>query len=57
MVTFFKKGAEMGEIHARLEKNGIVTSLRADRRNQSYIRVAPHFYNTDAELCRVLELV
>jgi selenocysteine lyase/cysteine desulfurase len=36
---------------------GVVTSLRADRKGQKYIRLSPHFYNTDGELDRVLELV
>jgi selenocysteine lyase/cysteine desulfurase len=31
--------------------------LRADRTGQKYIRLSPHFYNTDAELERVLDLV
>lgn len=57
MITFHRPGADMGELHSRLEQNGIVASLRADRRNQQYIRLSPHFYNTDAELRRVLELV
>jgi selenocysteine lyase/cysteine desulfurase len=28
-----------------------------DRKGQRYIRLSPHFYNTDAELHRVLELL
>jgi selenocysteine lyase/cysteine desulfurase len=31
--------------------------LRADRAGQNYIRFSPHFYNTDAELQRVLALL
>ena len=34
---------------------GIFTSLRTDRKGQKYIRLSPHFYNTDAELARVME--
>ena len=36
---------------------GVITSLRADRAGQKYIRLSPHFYNTDDELRRVLELI
>jgi len=36
---------------------GVVTSLRADRKGQNHIRFSPHFYNTDAELQRTLELL
>jgi cysteine desulfurase/selenocysteine lyase len=57
MLSFFKRGAEMGEIHHRLEQNKIVASLRTDRKNQRYIRLSPHFYNTEAELRRVLEVM
>jgi selenocysteine lyase/cysteine desulfurase len=28
-----------------------------DRQRQKYIRLSPHFYNTDAELQRVLDLL
>jgi selenocysteine lyase/cysteine desulfurase len=31
--------------------------LRTDRKGQHYIRLSPHFYNTDAELQRVVEMV
>jgi len=34
-----------------------VTSLRADRAGRRYIRLSPHFYNTDVELQRVLDLL
>jgi selenocysteine lyase/cysteine desulfurase len=56
IVTFFRPGVEMREIHERLEQNGIIASLRYDRAGQAYIRLSPHFYNTDAELHRTLEL-
>jgi len=36
---------------------GVVASLRADRNGQNHIRLSPHFYNTDAELRRTLELL
>jgi selenocysteine lyase/cysteine desulfurase len=57
IITFYKPETDMGELHARLEQNNVVTSLRMDRAGQNYVRVAPHFYNTDAELKRVLELL
>ena len=39
------------------ELDRIVTSLRADRSGKKYLRLSPHFYNTDAELHRVLEML
>ena len=55
IVTFFKPEADMTALHAKLEAANIMTSLRADRRGQKYLRLSPHFYNTDEELHRVLE--
>ena len=57
IVTFFKPGEDMGALHAKLSENKIVTSLRTDRQNQRYIRFSPHYYNTDVDLQRALELV
>jgi cysteine desulfurase/selenocysteine lyase len=57
IVTFYKPDADMPALHAKLAEANIVTSLRASRAGQRYIRLSPHFYNTDAELHRVLELL
>jgi cysteine desulfurase / selenocysteine lyase len=38
-------------------KNDIVISLRFDRANRSWLRVSPHFYNTDAEVQRIVALL
>ena len=55
ITTFHRADTDMPAIHARLAAAGIVTSLRSDRAGQKYLRLSPHFYNTDAELGRVLE--
>ena len=47
----------MAALHKKLTDAGIVTSLRTDRAGKIPIRLSPHFYNTDAELQRVLELL
>jgi len=60
IVSFYREGAEPGDLHAlhqKLEAAGIITSLRANRTGQQFIRISPHFYNTDAELHRLLELL
>jgi cysteine desulfurase / selenocysteine lyase len=57
IVSFFKPDAELPALHAELLAANIVTSLRADRTGQSYLRLSPHYYNTDAELRRVLEFL
>ena len=48
---------DLAALHKKLAEAGVVTSLRGDRKGQSYIRLSPHFYNTDAELRRVVELL
>jgi selenocysteine lyase/cysteine desulfurase len=47
----------MAETHQILTDAGAITSLRGDRAGQGYIRLSPHYYNTDAELERFLNLV
>jgi len=57
IVTFNKPDADMGDLHARLSNDGIISSLRMNRQNQRFIRFSPHYYNTDAELQRAVELL
>lgn len=57
IVTFFKANTDLPALHQKLLDADIVTSLRVDRKGQRYLRLSPHFYNTDAELHRVLELL
>ena len=35
----------------------VVPSLRRDRSGQAYLRFSPHFYNTESEIDRVIDLV
>ncbi len=57
ITTFYKPGEDMAALRQKLLDAGIDTSLRGDRAGQKYIRLSPHFYNTDAELGRALEAV
>jgi len=57
IVTFFRPGTSMPELHRKLESSGVVTSLRTDRAGCQFVRLSPHFYNTDAELERCLDLL
>jgi selenocysteine lyase/cysteine desulfurase len=57
IVSFYQPGKDLAALHKKLTDAGVVTSLRTDRQGQNYIRLSPHFYNTDAELQRVLELM
>lgn len=57
IVTFSKTDADLPALHQKLLDANIVTSLRVDRKGQRYLRLSPHFYNTDAELQRTLEML
>jgi cysteine desulfurase / selenocysteine lyase len=55
IVSFFQPGKDLTVLHQKLSEAGTVVSLRTDRKGQQYLRLSPHFYNTDEELQRVLE--
>jgi cysteine desulfurase/selenocysteine lyase len=57
IVSFYQEGKDLPELHRKLAEANIMTSLRVDRAGRRYIRLSPHFYNTDAELQRVVEMV
>jgi selenocysteine lyase/cysteine desulfurase len=55
IVSFHRDGDDPSGLHQKLSEANMVTSLRTDRAGRRYIRLSPHFYNTDEELDRVLE--
>jgi selenocysteine lyase/cysteine desulfurase len=57
IVSFQVPGKNLAEVHKKLTAAGVVTSLRTDRAGKNYLRLSPHYYNTDDELRRVLELL
>ena len=57
IVSFYRPGQDPKPLHDKLSAANIITSLRTDRKRQNYIRLSPHFYNTDEELNRALELM
>ena len=57
ITTFRHATRSMAELFGRLEKAGVVCSLRHDREGRDYLRFSPHFYNTEAEMESVLALL
>ncbi len=57
IISFYRPGADLPALREKLLAAGIETSLRTDRAGQHYIRLSPHFYNTDEEIHRLLEKV
>lgn len=57
MTSFDREGTDMAALHQKLSEAGIVTSLRTLPGGRKVVRLSPHFYNTDAELNRCVELL
>ena len=57
IVSFRDGSRPLAPLHAALAERGIITSLRENRAGIEWIRLSPHFYNTDAELNRFLEVI
>jgi selenocysteine lyase/cysteine desulfurase len=57
IVSFHRDGQDPAPLHEKLSAANVVASLRVDRARRRYLRLAPHFYNTDQDLRRVLDLL
>jgi cysteine desulfurase / selenocysteine lyase len=57
IASIFQPGKDLAPQQKKLTDAGIVTSLRTDRGGQNYLRFSPHFYNTDEELQRAVEIL
>jgi len=57
ILTFRHPRIESGRLLEVLAKNDVVVSLRFDRADQSWLRVSPHFYNTAAEMERLVAVL
>jgi selenocysteine lyase/cysteine desulfurase len=47
----------MRELYQKLKAAGVTASHRILPGGQAVVRLSPHYYNTDAELRRCLELL
>jgi selenocysteine lyase/cysteine desulfurase len=48
---------DIQELVRRLIANGVIVSLRRNRDGTPFVRFSPHFYNTEAEIERVVESI
>jgi selenocysteine lyase/cysteine desulfurase len=55
IVSFHRPGTDLPALREKLMAARIEISLRTDRSGQHYLRVSPHFYNTDGEIHKLLE--
>lgn len=49
--------ADVARVFGFLQERGVTISQRKDRAGRGYLRFSPHFYNTEAEVDRVLGLL
>jgi selenocysteine lyase/cysteine desulfurase len=56
IVTFSHPTRNLTEVFQRLTQERIFCSQRQDRQGTHYLRFSPHFYNSEAEIDRVVEV-
>jgi cysteine desulfurase/selenocysteine lyase len=57
ITTAWDSARDMQALFERLTSEQIICSARQDRQGRQYIRFSPHFYNTEAEVDHVLEVI
>lgn len=57
ITTFLPPDDKAQQHFLALETAGIIASCRKDRAGREYLRFSPHFYNTESELDRALEVL
>ncbi|MEA3211214.1 MAG: cysteine desulfurase / selenocysteine lyase [Chthoniobacter sp.] len=57
ITTFRHETASSTALFTALGNAGIIASLRHDRAGLDYLRFSPHFYNTEAELDRAVDVL
>jgi selenocysteine lyase/cysteine desulfurase len=57
IITVSQPGRAIPSLFKRLSENQAVCSLRQDRQGKQYLRFSPHFYNTEDEVDRILEVL
>jgi len=57
ILTFRHPRVPPDRLWEALAKNDIIVSLRFERGEQSWLRVSPHFYNSDAEIEKIAEVL
>jgi selenocysteine lyase/cysteine desulfurase len=57
IVTFTHLNRDIPAQFKRLSENRVVCSPRQDRQGKHYLRFSPHFYNTEDEVDRILDVL
>jgi cysteine desulfurase / selenocysteine lyase len=57
ITTVWDPARDMQALFDRLTSEQIICSARQDRQGRRYIRFSPHFYNTEAEVDHILDVI
>jgi cysteine desulfurase / selenocysteine lyase len=57
IVTVAHPSRDLAGLYKELSDRGVMCSAREDRAGRKYLRFSPHFYNTEAEVDQVLEII
>jgi cysteine desulfurase / selenocysteine lyase len=57
IITIWDSKRNMQALFERLTSEQIICSARQDRLGRQYIRFSPHFYNTEPDVERVLDVI
>jgi selenocysteine lyase/cysteine desulfurase len=57
IIALYHTDQDMAVVHHKLEEAHIMTSLRSIRSGHKYVRLSPHYYNTDEELHRLVAVL
>lgn len=57
IVSLSHPDKNLGELYQELKQHKVSVSYRKNREGQYFIRLSPHFYNTEEEIHRVAELM
>ena len=57
ITTFRHPRASLANLFQTLTENNVIVSMRHDRHNVEHLRFSPHFYNTEAEIDRAVQII
>src|ERR1700736_4568079 len=57
ITTVWDPARDMPALFDRLTSEQVICSARQDRQGRQYIRFSPHFYNTEAEVDHILDVI
>lgn len=57
IISMSHPNKDLGALYADLKQQGVVLSYRKNREGQNFLRLSPHFYNTEDEIDRIAELM